>query len=160
MIKSKPSRSQEVEAVQWRGDNLEEVQAFLAKYGYLIERMPDSFPSMLYIDGADEYPETGDWIVVDPVDSFIMACPKEPEFASRFEPVPDLVRTVADYEGLPDGTILEVVDQVPPVGILPKDDVLTKRRGMFFFAGAYGEFTTEYMVKRYVCSVVRLGGSQ
>ena len=99
-------------------------------------------------------------IVVDPVDSFIMACPKEPEFASRFEPVPDLVRTVADYEGLPDGTILEVVDQVPPVGILPKDDVLTKRRGMFFFAGAYGEFTTEYMVKRYVCSVVRLGGSQ
>ena len=158
MIKSKPSRSQEVEAVQWRGDNLEEVQAFLAKYGYLIERMPDSFPSMLYIDGADEYPETGDWIVVDPVDSFIMACPKEPEFASRFEPVPDLIRTIEDYEGLPGGTILEGKYQDD----LHWDEPIAihKRGGEFHLAGYYGSFNSAYIAERYVCSVVRLGGSQ
>lgn len=74
------------------------------------------------------------------------------------EPVPDLIRTVADYEGLPEGTILRVVDEVPSVGIVKKDDVLVKRGGDFHFAGAYGRFTAEYMAKRYVCSVVRLGG--
>jgi len=81
-------------------------------------------------------------------------------YAIRFvdEPVPDLIRTIEDYEGLPGGTILEGKYQDD----LHWDEPIAihKRGGEFHLAGYYGSFNSAYIAERYVCSVVRLGGSQ
>lgn len=75
------------------------------------------------------------------------------ELTDTYEPVPDLIRTVADYEGLPDGTILKVVEAHGTMAVLKLD-------GYFRLTGVRGPYAAPTMAKRYVCSVVRLGGSQ
>ena len=80
--------------------------------------------------------------------------------SSRLAPTP--IRTVADYEGLPDGTILEIVEvagQWFELGcIIVKRDDLDEP---FALEQRTVTFTASHLVAvGTVCSVVRLGGSQ
>ena len=75
--------------------------------------------------------------------------------SSRLAPTP--IRTVADYEALPDGTILEVVESSDET-VLPVGDVLTKSAGDLLFGADPLHPSSTF--KAIVCSVVRLGGEQ
>lgn len=80
-------------------------------------------------------------------------------FEARFVPVPDLIRTVADYEGLPDGTILEVVEEETETENLPDSALLRKLEGRFHESSDGLIASARYLVTDgVVCSVVRLGG--
>lgn len=70
-------------------------------------------------------------------------------FEARFVPVPDLIRTVNDYEGLPDGTIIETV--------VTKDVLVAWGDGTFMCNG-YRAGIEELVERKVACSVVRLGG--
>ena len=72
-------------------------------------------------------------------------------FESRYEPIPDLIRTVEDYEGLPDGTILETENT---------KTILVSYGGDVFRALDYVTTAQELVERKVVCSVVRLGGEQ
>ena len=72
-------------------------------------------------------------------------------FEARFEPVPDLIRTIADYEGLPDGTIIETV--------VTKDVLVAWGDGTFMCNG-YRAGIEELVERKVACSVVRLGGGE
>ncbi len=83
--------------------------------------------------------------------------------------VPDLIRTVADYEGLPDGTILEVVEVDPERSWIPKGELIQIKWRRGYWAGRAWLVALETEMQNYasylpqrgvVCSVVRLGGSQ
>ena len=162
------TRSQEVEAVQWRGDNLEEVQALIPN----VEREWE-VESTLYVPSSsgETLAYLGSWIVkgatitgpdangIDRYDDDVLT---DDELTDTYEPVPDLIRTVADYEGLPDGTILEIVEvagQWFELGcIIVKRDDLDEP---FALEQRAVTFTASHLVAvGTVCSVVRLGGSQ
>lgn len=72
-------------------------------------------------------------------------------YAIRFvdAPIPDLIRTVADYEELPDGTILETENT---------KTILVSYGGDVFRALDYVTTAQELVERKVVCSVVRLGG--
>lgn len=101
------------------------------------------------------------WLVFTPDGEFSVYT--DPEFKKTFVPIPDLIRTVADYEALPDGTILEVVTNPDPADYyFSPGEVMVKRRGRFLVeTGQSGAVWTDVdsMLCRPVCSVVRLGGS-
>ncbi len=194
------TRSQEVEAIQWTGDNLEEVTAkFPDVYWIDDSQDPELGPHLRVGDGDSAC--VGDWIINSPAptDYDSSACPPD-EFDSdyipvpnlvqtearqcgvfsaerrciresghdgrhrrvqpdagviEFGPIPDLIRTVADYEGLPDGTILEVVESSDET-VLLVGDVLTKSAGDLLFGADPLHPSSTFKV--IVCSVVRLGG--
>ena len=92
------------------------------------------------------------WVICD-------KCGEKAEYyEARFVPVPDLIRTVTDYEGLPDRTVLVITESMLG-GIV--DLSVSKVGDRFLVAGLQYQFTAAEMVARhYVCSVVRLGDSQ
>lgn len=109
------TRTQEVEAVQWTGDNLEEVQAFAG------------VPAVQFMDGELEFhfmDECGVYYVLVPMGSWLVQRASDAngvdrydddvlsddELARDYEPIPDLVRTIEDFDALPDDTILVVVE--------------------------------------------------
>lgn len=142
------TRTQEVEAVQWTGDNFEEAQAFCAERDYPIRRAPDEYPGMLMIDGHDDgFPCPGDYIVFE-LDGWLQGVQKAHKFEAQHEPVPGLVRTVAGYENLPAGTILQVEGD---------DDVLVGLGAGSFRGFDYIAEAAELVERAVVCSVVRLG---
>lgn len=104
------TRTQEVEAIQWTGDNLEEVEAWLDGYRHQIITGPPHNLALSVVNSA--YMEftvlVGQWIVHDGV---VGPYPMTADlFNDTYAPVPDLVRTAEGYEALPDGTILEVLE--------------------------------------------------
>ncbi len=146
------TRSQEVEAMQ-----------LVKPYKQVIEwtggtKITDadgrSFAFLVMPNGVQVHP--GEWIVKHSDGRLEQLW--EARFRADYVPVPDLIRTVADYEGLPDGTILEGKYQDE----LHWDEPIAihKRGGEFHLAGYYGSSNSAYIAERYVCSVVRLGGSQ
>lgn len=80
--------------------------------------------------------------------------------SSRLAPTP--IRTVADYEALPDGTILEIVEVAQEWFEL--GCVIVKRAHLdepFALEQRTVTFTASHLVGvGVVCSVVRLGGEQ
>lgn len=151
------TRSQEVEAVQWRGDNLEEVQALIPN----VEREWE-VESTLYVPSSsgETLAYLGSWIVkgatitgpdangIDRYDDDVLT---DDELTDTYVPVPDLIRTVADYEGLPAGSIIEMVDT---------SDVLVRWCPGQFRCNGYMVWAAELVERDIVCSVVRLGGEQ
>ena len=139
------TRTQEVEAIQWTGDNLEEVQAFAG------------VPAVQFMDGELEFhfmDECGVYYILVPMGSWLVqrasddwAGLSQTDIEVAYEPVPDLIRTVEDYEGLPAESILVVVDK--GYSNLKKDELRYAH-----------ECHPTYAILGIVCSVVRLGGEQ
>lgn len=158
------TRTQEVEAIQYTGDNAAEVMSICTtasahsdgKGNEWIEIL-DRFKQRMQVHDPAILVHTDDkpagWFVADREwfeETFVAA------------PVPDLIRTVADYEGLPDGTILQVeaTEQDETHEIQPGNVVQVE-------ASANGCWLTGYLIEvsaevfvqsGVVCSVVRLGG--
>lgn len=146
----------EVEAIRYTGDNAAEVMSICTaasahsdgKGNEWIEivdgfkrRLKVYAPALLLCD------KRGDWWHSDPE-----------WFENTYEPIPDLIRTVADYEGLPGESILWIEES--QIGAMINVS-LTKLGNLFFPAGIAREFTAEQLhAQRYVCSVVRLGGGE
>ena len=147
------TRTQEVEAIQYTGTNAAEVMRFCDTASAHSDGKGFEWIQVLTSDNervsvyAGEYirKAEGGWVVQ--LREF---------FEARFVPVPDLIRTAADYEGLPDGTILEVVESADE-GTLLVGDVLVKRSGDLMFGADPLHPSTFNVI---VCSVVRLGGEQ
>jgi len=141
------TRSQEVEAVQWTGTNDGALHEL--KPGVLIPsgsfRIQPGYWLVVSEDVVSEYDGYG-WLHPD-------------EFDMRYEPVPDLIRTVEEYEGLPDGTILEVVEFRDALDKEILGRVAHKRAGRLGIEGITGTHRIEGApANGFVCSVVRLGG--
>mgnify|MGYP001272610593 FL=1 len=139
------TRSQEVEAMQ-----------LVKPYKQAIEwtggtKITDadgrSFAFLVMPNGVQVHP--GEWIVKHSDGRLEMLW--EARFRADYVPVPDLIRTVADYEGLPAGSIIEMVDT---------SDVLVRWCPGQFRCNGYMVWAAELVERDIVCSVVRLGGSQ
>ena len=142
------TRSQEVEAIQYTGDNAAEVMRFCDTASAHSDGKGFEWIQVLTSDNervsvyAGEYirKAEGGWVVQ--LREF---------FEARFVPVPDLIRTIADYEGLPDGTIIETV--------VTKDVLVAWGDGTFMCNG-YRAGIEELVERKVACSVVRLGGGE
>ncbi len=134
------TRTQEVEAIQWTGMN----------DGALHELKPG-----VHIPSGSFRIQPGYWLVVSEYDGYDWLHPDE--FAMRYEPVPGLIRTVADYEGLPDGTILEVVEVEDEDNSTWEVGQLVRRRLGFITNGERTTGLSLMTAEGIVCSVVRLG---
>ena len=148
------TRTQEVEAVEYTGDNAHEVMSICTaasahsdgKGNEWIEIL-DRFKRRVQVHDPVILVHTDDkpagWYIADR------------EWFERTFPIPvrDLIRTVEDYEGLPDLSIIQVNGPARPL-------VIQKDADRFFFAGDDQPCTAKYLAQRYVCSVVRLGGEQ
>lgn len=102
------TRTQDVDAVQWTGDNLDEVQVLVAVEGYVATYMHSA--RVLHItDGTvlKHALNKDKWLVRDE-NGF--RTESDEAFRRWFEPAPDLIRTLEDYNALPDGTILRAVE--------------------------------------------------
>lgn len=139
------TRSQEVEAMQ-----------LVKPYKQAIEwtggtKITDadgrSFAFLVMPNGVQVHP--GEWIVKHSDGRLEMLW--EARFRADYVPVPDLIRTVADYEGLPAGSIIEMVDT---------SDVLVRWCPGQFRCNGYMVWAAELVERDIVCSVVRLGGEQ
>ncbi len=106
-----------------------------------------SFAFLVMPNGVQVHP--GEWIVKHSDGRLEMLW--EARFRADYVPVPDLIRTVADYEGLPAGSIIEMVDT---------SDVLVRWCPGQFRCNGYMVWAAELVERDIVCSVVRLGGSQ
>ena len=142
------TRTQEVEAIQYTGTNAAEVMRFCDTASAHSDGKGFEWIQVLTSDNervsvyAGEYirKAEGGWVVQ--LREF---------FEARFVPVPDLIRTIADYEGLPDGTIIETV--------VTKDVLVAWGDGTFMCNG-YRAGIEELVERKVACSVVRLGGGE
>ena len=149
------TRTQEVEAIQYTGGNAAEVMALCPKASAHSDGHGREWIQVLDCDNERVMARPGDYILT--LDGG-WAVTDGGWFESRHEPVPDLIRTVNDYEGLPDGTILWAEDS--KIGALVATSV-TKVGPWFLLAGiAHGYVAEALVADGYVCSVVRLGGEQ
>lgn len=140
------TRSQEVEAIQYTGANSVEVRNFCSAAS--AHWRGDGYEWIEFVDryGVRRSPHPGQYIVKHD-DGFSVNAAEG--FEKFWEPVPDLIRTVEDYEGLPNHSILEVVDT---------RDVLVAWGDGTFMCSGYRVGTKELVERKVVCSVVRLGG--
>ena len=149
------TRTQEVEAMQ-----------LVKPYKQVIEwtggtKITDadgrSFAFLVMPNGVQVHP--GEWIVKHSDGRLEQLW--EARFRADYVPVPDLIRTVADYEGLPDGTILEVVEVDPERSWVRKGGLIGIKWRRGYWAGRAMQNYASYLPQRgVVCSVVRLGGEQ
>lgn len=147
------TRTQEVEAIQYTGGNAAEVMAKCPVASAHSDGHGREWIQVLDCDNERVMARPGDYILT--LDGG-WAVTDGGWFESRYEPIPDLIRTVEDYEGLPGESILWIEES--QIGAMINVS-LTKLGNLFFPAGIAREFTAEQLhAQRYVCSVVRLGG--
>ena len=136
------TRTQEVEAIQYTGDNAAEVMAKCPVASAHSDGHGREWIQVLDCDNERVMARPGDYILT--LDGG-WAVTDGGWFESRYEPIPDLIRTVEDYEGLPAESILVVVDK--GYSNLKKDELRYAH-----------ECHPTYAILGIVCSVVRLGG--
>ena len=142
------TRPQEVEAIQYTGTNAAEVMAKCPVASAHSDGQGREWIQVLDCDNERVMARPGDYILT--LDGG-WAVTDGGWFESRHEPVPDLIRTIADYEGLPDGTIIETV--------VTKDVLVAWGDGTFMCNG-YRAGIEELVERKVACSVVRLGGGE
>lgn len=102
------TRKLELEAVQWTGVNQDEIGSWMeAHFGRV--GWEHSSPAVWWLGGSAQ---PGEWLCkFDDADD-LPQVRNNLLFLVKAEPVPGLIRTVEDYEGLPDA--IEVAEWVKP----------------------------------------------
>ena len=152
------TRTQEVEAIQYTGGNAAEVMTKCPVASAHSDGHGREWIQVLDCDNERVMARPGDYILT--LDGG-WAATDGGWFESRYEPIPDLIRTVEDYEGLPDGTILEVVEVNSETTWVTAGAVGVVRSGRVVLTGrldVYGPY--QAFRAGLVCSVVRLGGGE
>jgi len=156
------TRPETVHAIQWRGDNEAEVQAWVKDQyeGLTTTVANDRLTIRLETHGYPIYDVgSGQWIVRDPTSNRFRAAVSDAVFTARYQPVPAAVCTIDDYQRLPARTILAVTrvgrDGMIGVGTILVTGVKGVRSPDFF-----GDLPTQFisLVRDGIeCRVIELG---
>lgn len=169
MTRTYRTRGETVQAVQWTGDNTEEIVRWLDENTERFGFAPNGIEATIEVGEAVEDGSSpiatlgvGDWVVLVPAygdGELIPEAHIDEVFRWRFEPAPGLVSSVEDYTNLPDRSILYVIDPGNGMEVI-SGHVLQIDDGSALVMGRVGWVAfDELEASGVACRVVEYGGT-